>query len=215
MASFELSRSSDDPSFAAVTEPSVLQMPDGRKVLLAAVRPGDAHVAQGFFAAMFLDGSRPHLFVMEGGGSFGDPGRLSVPAQQPLGAFHVWLEGGGSWMASTVGWAAITDFSGSQPRNVGGFRTYAHIFCDAARAGADGMCRDVMEYRLSSIRYSDNGPDELTLTWTIVAYDTWKIETYDPDDERHVNVRERTITARYELRGGAYRLAEGEEPPVV
>src|SRR5262245_12723207 len=70
MAWFGLSGSADRLNFAAVTETSVLQMPDGRKVLLAAVRPGDAHVAQGFFAAMFLDGRRPHFFVMEGGGSF-------------------------------------------------------------------------------------------------------------------------------------------------
>ena len=196
--------------FALVMRPMVLRLPDGRGVVLARVMPGDSHATTGFHGALILGGEQQRPFAMDGGGTFGDPGTLSVPARQPLGAFHVWLEGGGTWQGHTQGWAAITDFSAAAPRDRGQFRTRAQVPCNryAQEESGDVLCRGAMEYALTSIDYSDNGADELALGWML--------ETYDlaPGDRR-VNRQSRTLTARYELRGGVYRLVGGVEPPRI
>lgn len=195
--------------FVIVLQPSVLRLPDGRSVLLAPVRPGDAHATTGFYGALIC-GSQTKPFAMDGGGTFGEPGKLSVPLHQPRGAFHVWLEGGGTWQGDTQGWAGVTDFSGAEPQHRGHFLTYGDTRCDryAQEESGDALCRGATEYALTSVHYADNGPDELTLVW--------RLETYDEaSGGRRVNQRVRTLRARYALRGGVYRLAGGEEPPRI
>lgn len=208
LSSFAFPNQSGGSGFAAVEAPAVLYLPDGRRVLLAAVTPAQAHIAQGFHAAVFLGSeSRQRPYPMEGGGSFGYPGALSAPIRQPLGVFHVWLEGGGTWQGYTQSWATITDFSGVLPKFVGAFRTSAHFPCREYEERSDGVCPGGKAYSLIGLHYSDNGPDDLTLTW--------RMETFDEvEDHRRINVRERTLVARYQLRE-VYVLVEGEEPPGI
>jgi hypothetical protein len=209
-ASFDQGVNDARMDFALVMRPMLLRLPDGRGVVLARVMPGDSHATTGFHGTLILGGEQQRPFAMDGGGTFGDPGRLSVPVQQPLGAYHVWLEGGGTWQGHTQGWAGVTDFAGATPRHRGHLRTRAQTPCDryAQEQSGDAVCRGAMEYALTSIDYSDRGADELTLAWTLETYD-------EASGERRVNRRTRTITARYELRGGVYRLVGGEEPPRV
>lgn len=96
------------------------------------------------------------------------------------------------------------------PRDRGRFLTYGDIPCDryAQEENGDALCRGATTYSLTSIAYSDNGADELTLVWTLETYD-------QASGGRHVNRRSRALTARYELRGGKYHRAEGAEPPRI
>lgn len=191
-------------TFAAILRPMVLRLPGGRDVVLAPVIPGDSHATDGFYAASILGGDQRRPFAMDGGGTFGRPGTLSVPAEQPTGAFHVWLEGGGTWQGNTQGWAAITDFSGAAPRARGSFPTRGDFACEREREGEP--CRGAVQYALTSIRHSDNGPDQLTLVWTLRTFDLYA-------RDRRANQTQRTLTARYVLSGGTYSRVEGEEPP--
>jgi hypothetical protein len=209
-SSFDQGANDARTDFALVMRPMLLRLSDGRSVVLAGVRPGDAHVTTGFQAALILGGDQRQPYAMDGGGTFGEPGTLSMPVQQPPGAYHIWLEGGGTWQGHTQGWAGVTDFAGATPRDRGHFPTRAYFPCDryAQEENNDALCRGATEYALTSIDYSDNGADEITLAWTVETYD-------EASGERRVNRRTRTITARYELRGGVYRLVGGEEPPRV
>jgi hypothetical protein len=192
--------------FAAVTRPSVLRLPDGRRVFLAAAMPGDAHATNGFFAAYILGVEQRPLFPMRGGGTFGMPGTLSVPLQQPRGAYHVWLEGGGTWQDDTQGWAAITDFAGAIPVHRGRFLTRAQISCDHDPQ-VNAPCQGATEYAPTSITYAD-GANQLTLAWCLETYDVGA-------GGRKLNRSVRTLTARYALRDGIYQLVGGEEPPRI
>lgn len=212
ISAFELEITDSDAfnDYVVVLRPMTLRLPDGRDVVLAPIRPGEAHATNGFYAALILGGAQRRPFAMDGGGTFGEPGTLSVPRQQPPGAFHVWLEGGGTWQGYTQGWAAITDFAGAAPQARGRFRTYGYSPCDsyAQQQSGDRLCRGTREYALTSVAYSEGGADQLTVTW--------EMETYDQAaGDRKVNRQTRTLVARYELRGGVYRLVEGEEPPRV
>lgn len=209
-SSFDHAEDDARMDFALVMRPTLLRLPDGRGVVLARVMSGDSHATTGFHGALILGGAQQRPFAMDGGGTFGDPGTLSMPVQQPLGAYHVWLEGGGTWQGHTQGWAAITDFSGATPSHRGHFPTRAFFPCDryAQEETRDTLCRGATEYALTTVDYSDNGADELTLVWTSETYD-------EASSDRRVNRRMRTYTARYELRGGVYRLVDGAEPPRV
>jgi hypothetical protein len=160
----------DEPGvlFAVVRQPMMLRLPGGRNVVLAPVMPGDSHATNGFYAAFVLNSTQQQPFAMAEGSSFGAAGTLSAPSQQPLGAFHVWLEGGGTWQGYTQGWAGVTDFAGATPQHRGRFRIYGDFPCQRESEASGG---------------------------------------------RRVNRRTQTLTARYELRGGVYRLMEGTEPP--
>lgn len=210
MSAFDIPEDQVFVNFALIMRPMTLLLPDGRAVMLAPAMPGDSHATVGFHAAYVLGLDQQRLFVMTGGGTFGYPGRLSVPLRQPLGAFHVWLEGGGTWQGHTQGWAGITDFAGALPRARGSFLTYGDIPCDryAQQDTGDALCRGATEYSLTSIDYSDNGADELILVWSLEAYDV-------AASGARVNRRTTTLTAHYELRDDVYHLTEGAEPPRV
>ena len=132
------------------------RLPDGRYVLLNPVMSGN-YASASFVASLMSDDgvptSRPVL--MPTGQNRGFHGRLYAPRQQPLGAFHVWLEAGGTWQGHTISWVGVTDFSGSMPRDLGAF--------PSSYSCPDGACAP---FDLMSVEYSPNGPDEVTLNWS-------------------------------------------------
>ncbi len=158
------------------------EMPDGRYVMLNPVMNG--HYASASFLGSFVsEDGRPTSppVLMSTGQNRGFHGRLYTPRDQPLGVFHVWLDAGGTWQGHTITWVGVTDFAGSTPRDAGAFLS--------SYSCPEGEC---VAFELTSVRYSENGPDEVTLTWSL-------------DDGT-------SMTATYVLRAGQYTLQSGRAP---
>lgn len=188
--------------YASASAGFTFALPDGREVFLAPTSTGDSHSDFGTYLASILmsDGAATPLTLLAGGGTWGGQGDLFIPLHQPLGAFHVWQDGGGMWQGYVQGWIGVTDFAGSTPRAVANFPAYASFPCDG-----DGRERCI-DYRLASISYSENGPDELSITWRLTSY------TVNERGQRG-DLRSREVSAGYELRAGEYMRVRGEEPP--
>lgn len=167
------------------------ELPDGRRVLLNPVLNGDV-LSASFVATIVSNSGQPisRPVLMPTGQNRGYHGRLYTPQQQPLGAFHVWLEAGGTWQGHTISRVGVTDFSGSTSRDVG-------IFPSGYSCEGSFACSS--EHELISVEYSPGGSDEVTLTWSVREF-----------EERRT--RRRQTSATYLLRGGRYQLARGEEP---
>lgn len=168
-----------------------IDLPDGRHVLLNPVLNGH-YLSATFAATIVSDAGQPisRPVLMPTGQNRGYHGRLYTPRQQPLGAFHVWLEAGGTWQGHTISLVGVTDFSGAVPRDVG-------LFPSSYSCAGSTACS--AEHELISVEYSPNGPDEITLTWSVSEH-----------GERRA--RRHEMSATYLLRGGRYRLERGDEP---
>lgn len=157
-------------------------LPDGRNVLLNPTLTGN-YASASFVASIVSSEGQPlsPAVLMQTGQNRGFHGRLFTPPRQPLGGFHVWLEAGGTWQGHSISWVGVTDFAGSTPLNVGVFPT--SYSCPA------GQCD---EFELTSVEYSSNGPDDVTLTWSRQGA--------------------QPLSATYTLAGGEYRLRSGRPP---
>jgi hypothetical protein len=150
--------------FAVVRHPMVLRLPDGRNVVLAPVMPGDSHASTGFYAAFVLGSDQQQPFAMAEGSSFGAAGALSAPRQQPPGAFHVWLEGGGTWQGYTQAGPA-SQISPTPCPSIAAASAQRRFPVQARRRRR--ASRGATNYALTSIDCSDNGADELSLAWSL------------------------------------------------
>lgn len=203
-----------DPSgeaLLALSYPVLITLKDGRKAFIAAASEGSSHAASGFPVAAIL-GPKEKLVALGGGGTWGDVGDISVPSVQPLGAFHIWIQGGGMWQGYVQGWASIADFTTDTPVDVGNFPTDAFFPCEEVAQGTPRLrCRGAKEYSLSSITYGLGGADELSLRWEMREWD----EVGSWEHSRKIRQRQSTFEAIYEMRGGRYVLVRGAEPPRV
>lgn len=181
----EIPNSQNAPSRVALpaVEGVSFELPDGRHVLLNPVMNGH-YASASFVGSIVSRDGRPTspAVLMPTGQNRAFHGRLYTPREQPLGAFHVWLDAGGTWQGHTITWVGVTDFSGSTPRDVG-------AFISSYSCAGDEEC---VSFSLASVRYSENGPDELTLTWSA-------------DDGT-------SLTATYVLRAGRYAFQRGSAP---
>jgi hypothetical protein len=195
--------------FQEVHSAGLLRLPDGRAFFFAAVNTGDYHAALGAYAVANVNAVNGHkFFMMSGGGTFGFEGTLVTPAHQPLGGFQVWNEGGGTWQGYSTMWAEITDFSGPTPRDLGSLRLSSSKPCQSTTfVDGSSACQGGDDHDLISVAYSENGPDELTLTWRETRYGQNR-------SGRRIHVRTREYSALYELHG-RYIKVRGEEPPEI
>jgi hypothetical protein len=188
----------------ALYDPRVITLPNGNRILLVAGSPGSWHAASGVFVAARIepDGkSAGPLVALNSGGSWGDPGWVGVPVEQPPGMFQLWITGGGTWQGYTSGFVELNDLAGEQPRPLGRFLDSISTPCVDA---ADGLTCSTVETGISAWSFQAGEPMRIAVEWTEKTTE----ERSGRKPIRHM----RTLFAEYEFRAEGMALVQGMEP---